>query len=225
MYINPGATASPSTLSAAYIYTGSTPFAQPAAPTSSAAITSAPGSSSRASSTLSTTSSSQTSASASESPTNSDVPSGLSTGTKIGIGVGVAGGVLFLAAIGICCFLIARRWKTKKGSEAQQQQPPQYIQNPQMGSFAPGQQPGGWSPFPPQGMPYYVVPASSMGQKDVHSMTTSPAYSPPHSPPPPTELSTDHSRHGDGVACPQPYAASPRLGCMANSEVAAGRYA
>lgn len=222
MYINPGATASPSTLSAAHIYTDSTPQAQPAAPTSSVAITSAPNSSSLASSTLTTTSSSRTPILAS--PTGTDVPSGLSTGAKIGIGVGVAGGGLFLAAVGICCFLMARRRKNKKSQEVQQ--PPQYAQSPQMGSFMPAQQPGGWAPFPPQGMPYYVVPASAMGQKDIHSMTTSPAYSPPHSPPPPTELSTDHGRQAEGLATPQPHAASsPRLASMTHSEVAAARYA
>lgn len=99
VYINPGATASPSTQVAAYMYTDSKPPAQPVAPTSVASVSAATSSSQMPSSAVGTTSSDISSHSVSPTSSSTPVPSGgLSTGAKIGIGVGVAGAVCLFAA-------------------------------------------------------------------------------------------------------------------------------
>ncbi|KAF2160616.1 hypothetical protein M409DRAFT_29004 [Zasmidium cellare ATCC 36951] len=55
---------------------------------------------------------------------------GLSTGAKAGIGVGVAGGVLLLAALGMCLFCFGRKRSRRDRADQQQQRQQQYPQSP-----------------------------------------------------------------------------------------------
>ncbi|KAF7194209.1 hypothetical protein HII31_04446 [Pseudocercospora fuligena] len=229
-----GVTPSPSTNSPAYVYTDSTPPATAPVDSPTNSPSSTAGSTLTAPPTSGDTSGSPSQSVAStstSSPSPTAAASGLSTGAKAGIGAGVAGGVCLAAAIGICWFLYARRRRRNNTNKVEtQQSPPQYPQMPQM---APYQQapPGGvtWVPVPSGTVPFYMQPMANKDDPAV-SMHHAPAYSPPRSPPPMSELSSDAVRtavsEADATESHSVHSgASPRLSATHFERSGSPRYA
>jgi len=127
-YINAAATASPSTLSPAEIWTATTPYTPPADATSTGTATSSGSSTGTSSATSTSTSSS----------------SGLSEGAQIGIGVGVGVGGAILLALGAFFFLRHRKSKKTAAAAASAPSAPddhKHQSPPQPGYPSPQQQP------------------------------------------------------------------------------------